>query len=100
MSGRRRAPGIALLFSLAAVSAHAQGPIAAAAERWCADPTRTCGAGTRAASVSTQLDSSSPASRTTDSHFPLLLAAFTTAASADLAVSMYQIGRGAAREAA
>src|SRR5206468_11240031 len=35
-----------------------------------------------------------------DGHFPLVLGAFLTAASADLAVSMYQIGRGAAREAA
>jgi hypothetical protein len=100
MRGRRWAPGIALLFSLAALPAQAQGPIAAAAERWCADPTGTCGAEAGAASISMPVDPSSPAAGKTDGHFPLLLAAFTTAASADLAVSMYQIGRGAAREAA
>jgi hypothetical protein len=99
MSGLRWAPGIALLFSLVALPAQAQGPIAAAAERWCANPTGPCGIDAAAASVSTPVEATSPAA-TTDSHFPLLLAAFTAAASADLAVSMYQIGRGAAREAA
>jgi hypothetical protein len=50
--------------------------------------------------VSTPVDASLPAAGKTDRHFPVLLAAFTTTASADLAISMYQIGRGAAREAA
>jgi hypothetical protein len=48
--------------------------------------------------VSTPVDASLPAAGKTDRHFPVLLAAFTTTASADLAISMYQIGRGAARE--
>jgi len=99
MSGLRWAPGLALLFSLVTLPAQAQGPIAAAAERWCANPTGPCRIDA-AASVSTPVDATSPAAGTTDRKFPLLLAAFTTAASADLAVSMYQIGRGAAREAA
>ncbi len=100
MSGLRLAPVIALLFSLVALPAQAQGPIAAAAERWCANPTGPCGIDAAAASASTPADATRPAAGTTDRKFPLLLAAFTTAASADLAVSMYQIGRGAAREAA
>jgi len=100
MRGLRSAPGIALLFSLVALPAQAQGPIAAAAERWCANPTGPCGIDAAAASVPTPVDATPPAAGTTDRKFPLLLAAFTTAASADLAVSMYQIGRGAAREAA
>jgi hypothetical protein len=99
MSGRRWAPGIALTFWLVALPAQAQRPIAAAAERWCANPTEPCGVDAPSASVSTPVDASSPPAGKTDKHFPLLLAAFTTAASADLAISMYQIGRGAAREA-
>jgi hypothetical protein len=100
MSGLRWAPGIALMFGLVALPARAQGPIAAAAERWCANPTGPCGVDAAAASASTPVDASSTAAGDTDKHFPVLLAAFTTAASADLAISMYQIGRGAAREAA
>jgi hypothetical protein len=99
MSGLRWAPGIALTFWLVALPAQAQRPIAAAAERWCANPTAPC-VDAASASVSTPVDASSPAAGKTDKHFPVLLAAFTTAASADLAISMYQIGRGAAREAA
>jgi hypothetical protein len=100
MSGLRCAPGIALTFWLVALPAQAQRPIAAAAERWCADPTGPCGVDAASASVSTPVDASLPAAGKTDRHFPVLLAAFTTTASADLAISMYQIGRGAAREAA
>jgi hypothetical protein len=97
MSGLRCAPGIALTFWLVALPAQAQRPIAAAAERWCADPTGPCGVAAASASVSTPVDASLPAAGKTDRHFPVLLAAFTTTASADLAISMYQIGRGAAR---
>src|SRR5436309_14394909 len=95
MAGRWRAAVFALVFPFAALPAVAQTPIAAAAKDWY---TAHPGAAETRAAAAVAQDTS--AAREDDGHFPLVLGAFLTAASADLAVSMYQIGRGTACEAA
>ncbi len=97
MSGLRSAPVLALLFSLVALPAHAQTPLADAATAWYVAHPGFEVIGTEPAAAAVDAPASAQGD---DGHFPLLLAAFITAASADLAVSMYQIGRGAAHEAA
>jgi hypothetical protein len=98
MTGRRWTPVTALLFSLVTLPAHAQTPIASAAANWCADLAAPCAANLAAASVPAQTQPIPPPPRKDSGRFPLLLGAFTTAASADLAITMYQIGHGTARE--
>jgi len=94
MTGRRVAPVLALLFLFATIPASAQTSIAASAGDWYT--VHPAASETRA--VTATHDAS--AARNDEGHFPLMLGAFLTAASADLAVSMYQIGRGTAHEAA
>ena len=94
----RQAPVLALLFSLGALPARAQTPLADAATDWYTTHPGSVEMEVRAAVV--PVDVAPPSAHGDEGHFPLLLGAFITAASADLAVSMYQIGRGAAREAA
>ena len=96
-----RSTCIALLLSVALPSAARaqQGPIAAAVER-CLDSGRPCARGEQ---VAPGARSSSPAAVSVerqgdDPKFKLLMGAFITAAGSDIGISMYQIGRGAARE--
>ena len=101
MSAARRASVVALLFVFVTLPAHAQTPIADAAAAWCADASKPCVAMfARDAVVSDAVEGTSAAAARRKDGFPIVLGAFITAASADLAVSMYQIGRGAAREVA
>ena len=90
-----RTSALALLFSLTTLPVCAQISIASSAAGWYdAHPES-------AQTASSPAAGQAPAAAHKDEgHFPLVLGAFLTAASADLAVSMYQIGRGAAREAA
>jgi hypothetical protein len=94
MSSWWRILALALLFSLAAHPICAQTSIASAAAGWYTAHPAESGQ-TEPPAVHTP-----GAAHEDDGHFPLVLGAFLTAASADLAVSMYQIGRGAAHEAA
>jgi hypothetical protein len=95
MTCRWRAPALTLLFSFATLPVCAQTSIASEAADWYALHPESV----QAPASEPAVDRAAPA-RKDDGHFPLLLGAFITAASADLAVSMYQIGRGAAHEAA
>jgi len=94
MTGRWRALVFGLPLALAAVPAAAQTPLALAATNWYAAHPAEADMQTAATAAG------NGPSRKDDGHFPVVLGAFLTASSADLAVSMYQIGRGAAREAA
>ncbi len=66
----------------------------------CASPNRVCS--DPPARFNEQIGSreSLPSTSAHDGRFNVVIGAFITAAGADLAVSMYQIGRGAAREGA
>jgi len=95
MRSRSGTSALALLFSLTTVPVCAQTSIASAAAGWYdAHP------GSAQTASSPAAAQAPAAAHKDDGHFPLVLGAFLTAASADLAVSMYQIGRGTAREAA
>jgi hypothetical protein len=97
----RLVPVVAVFLLLVTRSAYAQTPIADAAAAWCGGAAMACDtAPATAASGSAGADQKGATASRGDGHMPLVLGAFITAASADLAVSMYQIGRGAAREAA
>jgi hypothetical protein len=92
MTDCRWTPAFAVLLCLFAVPARAQTVPAAS----CVDRGVACDdAQTVPASAAASAPQAKPGG-----HFPILLGAFITAASADLATSMYQIGRGTAREAA
>jgi hypothetical protein len=97
---RRLAPLVALSLLVLTCPLFAQTPIGEAAANWCARADALCDT-ERAPAASSPAATSAPAVNSgSDSRFPLVLGAFITAASADLAVSMYQIGRGTAREVA
>jgi len=96
MRSRWRTSVLALLFSTAALPVGAQTSIASAAAGWYDAHPADSG---QTPAPAPAAHAAAPADRD-DGHFKLLLGAFLTAASADLAVSMYQIGRGAAHEAA
>jgi hypothetical protein len=101
MNAAGRASVVALLFVFVTLPAHGQTPIADAAAAWCGDASRPCVTMFASdAGVSDEVKGNSATAAGRKDGFPIVLGAFITAASADLAVSMYQIGRGAAREVA
>jgi hypothetical protein len=97
---RRVAPIVGLLLVALARTALAQTPIADRAAHWCSGPDAACDTEPVAATPAPAGVNAQPVNGGSDKRFPLVLGGFITAASADLAVSMYQIGRGTAREAA
>lgn len=95
-------PLLALLFLIVSASSlHAQVRLSDLQSIPCIDPARACATPLEYFDASAAVAAAAVAAEDrNNARFHFVMGAFITAASTDLAVSMYQIGRGAARERA